>query len=140
MPKTVYAVLEVAYEYNDETYSAGDSNGGFPEHIFLTKEAAQKYADKKNLEQMRGLNLAEYCYDIEDLIEYDWRKKENKEAKVKEVSDWFRALSEDPEEFTLEDNYNLEIPTTASDEDIAKLYNLLNLEFFTVVESKLVEE
>ncbi len=46
---TLFAVLEKDFEYNDETYNAG--NGGLPKKLFSSKAKAEAYAVKLTINE-----------------------------------------------------------------------------------------
>ena len=93
---TYYIVQRVGYEYNDEVNSRGESEGGTPEKVFQSKEAAIAHCDVLNAKELSGLNLMEYGYSTDKVC----RNFE----KLSEI------LVEFGQDAPSEDNYKLILP------------------------------
>ncbi len=66
MSEQLYVLMAVGWDYNDEYYFKTD--GGHPEKVFVSKELAEKEADRLNLKEFKELfssgTLIEYCNDF----------------------------------------------------------------------------
>lgn len=71
MTKTLYTVIEIGYEYNDEIMYQPESGGGTPLVAYTTKERAQKEVDALNKKSIMDLindsELNQYGYGWDDL-------------------------------------------------------------------------
>ena len=120
-----YIVLEVGYEYNDEHYHTGNYGNTYdaPDKVFLDKEKATIELDNQTFAKLRG----------EDLERYNGNGLKGicKKGMVDEFCKVFK------EEFGIdmdEDGYDIEIPESATNEQLAKVLDCLQLEFFKLVE------
>lgn len=65
---TMYVVLRLGYEYNDEIYYRGESEGGSPIKIFHDKQIAEHYCKVKNIQMLKsGRAPYEYCYNYDEI-------------------------------------------------------------------------
>lgn len=119
--KQGYAVLEVGYEYNDEVYHTGNYGATYeaPKNIFTDKEAAEKAAKEASITKLRGTSLGHYGYgpdeftnDPDGLAEF-FQKTWDIEIAVDDWDEW-------------------SIPSSATDEQLLAIQDMINLEFFTV--------
>jgi hypothetical protein len=121
--KKGYIVLEVGFEYNDEYYSTGNYGTTYeaPKKVFLNEETAMVELRQKTFEKLRGEDLGRYGGDGLDGI------------CKKGMNDVFSKICQ--EEFDIDtDEYDIEIPKTATDEQLMKIIECLKLEFFKLVE------
>jgi hypothetical protein len=121
-----YLVLEVGYEYNDEYYSTGNYGTTYeaPKKVFLNEETAMAELKQKTFEKLRGEDLGRYGGDGLDGI------------CKKNTQDEFSKICQ--EEFGIDtDEYDIEIPKDATDEQLMKIIECLKLEFFKLVEVEL---
>lgn len=121
--KKGYLVLEVVYKYNDEYYHTGDYGVTYeaPENIYLSKEKAEAVLKQKTFEKLREEDLGRYGgYGLESICKKD------------KIGQFERVMMEEFEINT--DDYDLEIPNTATDEQLEKVLEYLDLEFFKLVE------
>lgn len=120
-----FIVMEVADEYNDEVYSLQE--GGTPVAVFTTKEEADALRNKKQYERLRGLEVGQWAYDLEDLTrdpEAGWN------AKQMDIEDIKEALP-----FVDIEEYETTLPDDMTDEQCAQVDAVFKgLSFFTVVE------
>lgn len=118
-----YLVLEVGYEYNDEYYSTGSYGTTYeaPKKVFLNEETAMAELKQKTFEKLRGEDLGRYGGDgLRGICK-------------KNMEDEFSKICQ--EEFDIDtDEYDIEIPKTATDEQLMKIIECLKLEFFKLVE------
>lgn len=63
----MYIVLEKGWEYNDKYYYRTESAGGIPVKVFNNKKDAQKFCNKKNIEEIRQLSDEITNYFSEDV-------------------------------------------------------------------------
>jgi len=126
-----YVILQRGFEYNDEIYSNHESGSGFPKTVFFTKQAALQESRKLNIAEFKTLNLTDYCYELEDICDdVDQLEELVKQLKQKygECPDPKSMWERKPDEWRLHPD--------VTDEE-AKLYSdLINLEFFEVVETE----
>lgn len=100
-----YVVQEVAWEYNDETYSRGEEGGGTPEKVFLSEAKAREFASELSAKKIKDIDVFLYCdsysVDFEKLNErlgevipkfkpidkdcYEWSVPKLSKDKLKEV-------------------------------------------------------
>lgn len=121
-----YIVLEVGFEYNDEYYHTGSYGATYeaPKKVFTDKEKAMVELHKKTFEKLRGEDLSRYNGDGLDGI--------CKEGMQDEFCRIFKEeFDKDAEE------WELEIPKKATDEQLMKIIECLDLEFFELVEVEL---
>lgn len=159
----LYIIVDITFDYNDEIYSSVEGNGGEPIRAFKKREKAQAACRQLNFEKLRGLNLNEYCYGIDDICN-DSRAL-------------YKLLHGEPEEILLEskvldvtckkcnkpipyiessfctfcgseitfhtvktkktvghDSDDFTIPSDLSDEKLVEVLNLINIEFYKVVD------
>lgn len=67
--RKIYIVSEIGWEYNDEKLYRPNIGGVIPKNAFLTKKAAQEVCDKKNLSFLKSINLADYLYGLDELVD-----------------------------------------------------------------------
>lgn len=60
MPKKMYILARYAWEYNDEYNYTPEGDPTDPKTIYHKKSAADKAAEKCNIDGLKGLNLSEY--------------------------------------------------------------------------------
>lgn len=118
-----YIILEVGYEYNDEYYHTGSYGETYeaPNKVFLSKEKAEAELRIKTLEKLRGEDLGRYNGDGIDGISKKGMQDELAEILKKE-------FNIDAEE------YEMEIPSDATDEQLDKVLECLDLNFFELIE------
>lgn len=70
---TYYTVVEINFEYNDETYYASDEESGNPVKLYKSKEKAEEEVKKLNKKHAISLIddelLSSYGYDWEEVLE-----------------------------------------------------------------------
>jgi hypothetical protein len=79
---TGFVVLEVGYEYNDQTYYQPESGGGKPVHIFTSKKRAEEVALQLAATKLRNLDPTEYGNNWEDVSTI---KQEELKKKLQEI-------------------------------------------------------
>lgn len=118
-----YIVLEVGFEYNDEYYSTGNYGTTYeaPKKVFLNEETAMTELRQKTFEKLRGEDLGGYGENgLESICK-------------KNMQDEFSKICQ--EEFDIDtDEYYIEIPKTATDEQLSKLVECLKINFFELIE------
>jgi hypothetical protein len=126
-----YVILQRGFEYNDEIYSNQEPGSGFPKTIFFTKKTALDQVRKLNIAEFKSQNLSDYCYDIEDICDDVEKLEELLKTFKKKYGEcpapnsvWERK----PDEWRLHPN--------VSDEEAIQYSNLINLEFFEIVETE----
>lgn len=120
--KKGYIVLEVGFEYDDEYYSTGNYGPMYekPKKIFLNKEKAVEVWKKESVKKLRGLTLGLYFQD-------GGRDMFNKGMQDK-GEQIMQELGIDQED------WEMEIPKTATNEQLEQLLECLKIEFFKVAE------
>lgn len=66
-----YVILRKGFEYDDNIYSEFDGGGGTPHTIVFSKEDAIKKVIEMNIEEYKNENIANYSYDMEDVLTVD---------------------------------------------------------------------
>lgn len=121
-----YIVLEVGYEYNDEYYSTGNYGDMYeaPKKVFLDKEKAAVELRTKTLEKLRGEDLGRYngC-GLEGICKKGMQ------------NEFCRIFKEEFGKDT--ERWEFEIPEKATDEQLTKIIECLDLDFFELVEVEL---
>lgn len=64
----LFLVVEEAYEYNDEIYTQGDSDGSTPVKLYRTQIAADKVALESNIEFLQDADLNYYGYSLNEVV------------------------------------------------------------------------
>jgi hypothetical protein len=118
-----YIILEVGYEYNDEYYHTGNYGEMYeaPEKVFTNKDKALLELRLKTMEKMRGEDLGRYNGNgLKGICKTN-------------MIDQFKKLM--LEEFELDaEDWELEIPQDATDLQLEKILECLDLKFFELVE------
>jgi hypothetical protein len=67
-----FVVVKIGYAYNDEYYSRGNFEGGIPDKIFDSRDEADRYCERLNLDSYQGFTPGEYgvSHDFLEHIEY----------------------------------------------------------------------
>lgn len=119
--KEGYVILALGWEYNDEYYDSGDTDKyQKPTEVYLDKTEAKDALLKKEIERFKGNNILMYGEEgIDGLLVNSHEKEEF----IKFVNETWPKLN-----FT-EDDYELDIPQNAKDEDIKKLIKYVSLRF-----------
>lgn len=115
-----YVVLEVGYDYNDEVYHTGNYGAMYeaPNKVYLDKDIAEEEVVKRTCEKLRGLPLGAYGYGIEEIA---------KKGCVERLSQICEEIG-----FNIEDGDD--VPKKATDKQLQNILELIDLEFFTIVE------
>jgi hypothetical protein len=69
MNNKLYVIVRISHEYNDEIYQSGQSEGGVPEQVFEDKELAEQACLERNALEFKGLNVKDYCYNINEILD-----------------------------------------------------------------------
>jgi len=92
----------------------------------INKEKAQAILKEKTLEKLRGEDLGRYNGDGLDGI-----------CKKGMQDEFCRIFKEEFKKDLDEDGYEIEIPKSATDQQLARILECLDLEFFELVEVEL---
>lgn len=92
MNLTFFIVIAPNMEYNDENYYREGYNE--PEKIFATRELAQIHCDQINVDQIKGIGLNSYGYELSDLTKLTAKEASNR---VKKLGIAFDATGEELE-------------------------------------------
>lgn len=114
-----YLIVETAYEYNDEYYTTGESDG-YTIHSKLknTLEEAKEELKKTILDTVKtGFNFAEYY--IEDSAEA--------------MKNYINSIVPEGEKVDLDDYYEILVPESFTEEQRLKLYQLSGLTFYQII-------
>lgn len=70
----IYVITEASFEYNDEIYYQGESEGGEPVLAYSTREVAEKALDIKTREWVDGTrtrysSLSDYGYEVDEVVD-----------------------------------------------------------------------
>ena len=132
--KVAYTVLEIGWEYDDESYHTGNYGETYeaPNEIFLDKEKAKAEWLKREIKAYKGNNLAQYT-NGDDFASLLVRGVDEDDV-IKLFKEAFDI------DLDLEDNYyEIEVPSSANDEDIAKLISMTTLRFNKLHEITITE-
>lgn len=125
-----YVILRKGFEYDDNIYSEYDGGGGTPDTIVFSKEDAIKKVEELNIQEFKDENIANYSYDIEDVLNVE----------LGEYEEFNKALVEKYGPIIKKDiwtsNENVLHPMATKEE--AKQYeNMINLSFFEFKETNM---
>lgn len=111
----MFVVLRHDFEYNDEIYYQGEHAGGQPIKVFHDESLAKLYAKELTGDALRGLEIGQYCYGLDEI---------DRTGKVKEILTNLEVNTEDWQAY---------IPKDISNEDLDAICDNLGIEFFSVV-------
>ena len=120
-----FVVTETSFEYNDEVYHTGEhrTGVGMPVKVFKSKTKAEAYVKEQSLARIKGLNgwncLGGYGYGFQEVTN----------SPDEFVDFWKELTGRDAE-----DDCELQVPDNITDEQAERLYELLSVKFFNLVE------
>ena len=121
-----YVVSEVGFDYNDEIYSVSGSNYGdkfgTPVKVFSTREKANDFIEKKTVKVLKGLELGQYFYDLNDIL---------RDSDECFVAFWQQEFGQNLEAV---DRWAIKVPEEATDGQLRRLAARIKLPFFTLTE------
>lgn len=123
MEKKGYVIQKIGYEYDDETYNRAQDGGGNPVIIMTDEVAAKKKFMELEIEAWRGETVGHYGYDLDEVATNE--------------SEFERAL--ESMGLDTDDLWNVEIPSTATDEQIRRLIKSSKIRFHEIVEVEIKE-
>ncbi len=134
--ETIYLVMEQGFDYNDEYYFQVD--GGSPDSFFTNKKKAEEAAEKKNLEEFKGLikdgSIREYSNDGLDGLLADSVTEEDLLYEEGIFRTLFGASAEDWfESGNGWGGKEVSLKVEPTEEQWKQLMNCFNLEFYNVV-------
>lgn len=133
---TVYVLMEEGWEYNDETFFQPESGGGRPHSFFTSEKDAQEECDKRNVKSFKELwesgEIRQYCYGIDDLIPYNYRKDKEKRKALDLICEKIFGKDFDELGESFEDEEDL-VFKSEKPEDWKELMSHLKLNFWDVV-------
>ncbi|MEK6829499.1 MAG: hypothetical protein AABY15_05180 [Nanoarchaeota archaeon] len=118
MEKKGYVIQKLGYEYNDETYYRPQDGGGTPEIVLTDEVMAKKRMMELEIKEWRGQSIGNYGYGLDEIAEDEL-----------EFEKALKAIGLDPE-----DGWDLDIPKTATDEQIKRLIKASRVRFYEIVE------
>jgi len=118
MEKKGYVVQSIGYEYDDETYYKSEGGGGHPQVVLTDEVLAKKRMMELEIKEWRGQRIGYYGYDIDEV--------------AVDESEFERAL--ESMGLNLEDWFDIEIPQTATDDQIKRLIKASRIRFYEIVE------
>lgn len=96
---TLYTIVEIGYEYNDEIMYQPESGGGTPLIAYSTKQRAKEEADSMNQKNIMDLiessSMSEYGYDWGDVGLQDFADIHNLPEMYDFTVNDFKGLSEE---------------------------------------------
>ena len=63
-----YIIMDANFQYNDEIYYNDDCDAGRPTTMYFEKDKAKKVCAEQTRNWLRGVDLAEYFYEIDELF------------------------------------------------------------------------
>lgn len=117
-----YVVASVYYNYNDEYYYSEDENVGTAVKVFDNIQNAKSFANRKTMQELKGLDLSEYCYDH---ASWDGVVDQDKLVQFKEIA------SKIDNTFDY-DNKLFTIPQDVKGEDLRELFETLTLKLYCI--------
>jgi len=109
-----YVIFEKGFEYNDEVYSETESGGGNPQKVTFSKEDAKKLVMELNRKELRGCDIRNYTYDLDDLCD---------PVKLKAVFEKNGWQWDD-------EHYDIRVPNDATDAQVDEISKMVSLSFY----------
>ncbi len=123
MEKKGYVIQKLGYEYNDETYYRPEDGGGNPVIVMTDEVVAKKKFMELEIEAWRGETVGNYGYNLDEVASDESEFEKALEAMGLEVDDL----------------WNVEIPKTATDDQIKRLIKASSIRFHEIVEVEIEE-
>ena len=123
MEKKGYIIQSIGYEYNDETYYKPEGGGGYPQAVLTDEVEAKKRMMELEIEEWRGQQIGHYGYDIDEVAENESEFEQALAAMGIDIEDW----------------WDVEIPTTATDDQIKRLIKASSIRFHEIIEIEIEE-
>lgn len=123
MEKKGYIIQSIGYEYNDETYYKPEGGGGYPQAVLTDEVEAKKRMMELEIEEWRGQRIGHYGYDIDEVAENESEFEQALAAMGIDIEDW----------------WDVEIPTTATDDQIKRLIKASSIRFHEIIEIEIEE-
>lgn len=120
-----YVILRKGFEYDDNIYHEYEGGGGSPDMIVFSKEDASRKVEEMNIEEFKTENIANYSYDIEDVLTVE--RHEYEEFNEKLVEKYGVIAKKDV--WTSNENVLHPKATIEEAKEYAKLINLSFFEF-----------
>lgn len=123
MKKTTYAIRRIDYQYGDDwMYNCGEA-----EYIetFYSKEEAQKRIDELERKEYRKLEIIQYLFAETN----PWEKSKSLDEYLKQE---FKISIKTSTDFGY--NEAFKIPKNASDNQVDKIREIVNISFYTLIE------
>jgi len=125
-----YVILRKGFEYDDNIYHEYGGGGGTPDIIVFSKEDAIKKVEEMNIEEFKVENIANYSYDIEDVLNVDLEEYEKFNQKLVEKY----GVIDKKDVWT--SNVNILHPK-ANKEEARQYDKMINLTFFEFKETNM---
>jgi hypothetical protein len=125
-----YVILRKGFEYDDNIYSEFDGGGGTPNMIVFSKEDAIKKVEDMNIEEFKTENIANYSYDMEDVLTVEYHTYEEFNKKLVEKY----GVIERKEIWS---SYENVLHPKASKEEAIEYSKMINLTFFEFKETSM---
>jgi hypothetical protein len=123
-----YVIMKKGYEYDDNTYN--ESEGGVPKIICLTEEDADQKIAELNAIEFKSVNLSDYIYDLEDILEHGYDQ-------YKELCDrLLEKYGEIKTKFDWENKENRLHPMANLEESLEYI-NMVDFSFYEIVETEI---
>lgn len=140
----VYIISTIDFDYNDEYMYSHEGEPGHPKYVYSSQEKAEAECLKLNINELRGCDISGYSEDAGTLFDNVWTEDYKKRDKMLDsnwetICDIFAYPEESDEGYSKENNplnnySDWSIPEDATDEQIIKLMELINLRFYQIVE------
>jgi hypothetical protein len=125
-----YVILRKGFEYDDNIYSEFDGGGGTPDTIVFSKEDAIKKVEDLNIEEFKTENIANYSYDMEEILTVDIDTYEDFNKKLVEKYGMI-------EKKDIWSSYENVLHPKASKEEAQQYDKMVNLSFFEFKETNM---
>lgn len=112
---TMYVLVRIGYEYNDEIYYNRGGSGGEPVKVFHDKKLAHLYCQKKNIDELKKEEIGHYCYSLDEIDNGG-------------MEDFLKSVGVD-----ISDSWDISL-RGLTDEQLEKVYELTSLRFYDVIE------
>jgi hypothetical protein len=126
-----YVLMEVGFDYNDETYFRYNGGGGHPSRVFSNKKKADEAATQKNIEEFKKIvangDIRQYGYGLDEVLD----SKVTEEEVMYEEGIFMTLFGKTAESWWDDEGGPLKVEPT--DAQWKRLVDCFNFQFWEVV-------
>ncbi len=125
--KKSYIVMAKGYEYDDNIYE--ETDGGSPQLVCFTKEAAEAEVRRKNIESFLKEDIQNYTWGLKNVLNVD---EETFEAFQKEM---YEKHGDNPDKgYSRKDNFYARLHPKCTEDEIDTYLSMVAMSFYEMVE------